>query len=74
MAQLSAQTVANLVAHDDQLTIWADDIIDALADWMSEPESYDDNVACANAAKREIKKIVAAAFELAADRKIKIEI
>lgn len=65
--RLSPQMVARLVCHDDQLEVWADDMIDAVADWL-EIETYDDKVALARAVKREIKQIVEAAFEIAKNK------
>lgn len=65
--RLSPQMVAKLVCHDEQLEIWADDMIDAVSDWL-EIETYDEKLALDRAVKREISQIVEAAFELAKNK------
>lgn len=54
---LSPEMEAKLVCHNDQLEIWADDVIDALADWIA-VETYDDKVSMARAAKKAVRDIV----------------
>jgi hypothetical protein len=57
---------AEEVCHNDQLVVWAEELLYALECWIEAPESYDDVVQCGQAAKEEIKRIVECAFELAA--------
>lgn len=57
---------ADDVCHDDQMEIWADELIEALAlgGHLVEPEIYDDKIALAQVLKDEVRKIVRTAFEL----------
>lgn len=64
MPRLSPKLEADLVCHSDQLTIWGDELVDALANWIA-VETYDDKIALARAAQKEIRDIVQTAFELA---------
>jgi hypothetical protein len=58
-------TLAREVAHEEQLNIWADEMLEAILDWLREEESYDDIVQRAEAVKRELRSIIETAFELA---------
>lgn len=51
------------VCHDDQLVIWADEIMEAIEPWLL-IGSYDDKVLLADALKHEVRAIVSAAFDL----------
>ena len=55
---------AELVCHDEQLMIWANDIVGLLSmeGWLREDLSYDDGIDIHNAIKRELKNVVAMAF------------
>lgn len=53
------------VCHNDQLVIWGEEFLCALECWIAAPETYDDGVQLAQAAKAEIKRIVTTAFQLA---------
>lgn len=63
---LNPASAAELVCHDEQLRIWADDhIIGALAvgGYLRDDLTYDDKVALALDMQREIKSIVESAFD-----------
>lgn len=68
--KFSPEMEAELVCHDDQLQIWADEVIDALADWI-EVEDYDAKVQMSRRAKKTIRDIVQTAFELASENKVR---
>lgn len=55
---------AELVCHDEQLLIWADDLVGYMnmEGWLRDDLSYSDGVELLEAVKREIKKIVGHAF------------
>ena len=55
---------AELVCHDEQLMIWADDLIGLLSmeDWLKDSLSYDDGIDLQKAVMRELKSIIAMAF------------
>lgn len=60
------QQLAEKVRHNEKLVIWGEELLWALECWIVAPESYQDGVECAQAAKAEIRRIVECAFELAA--------
>ncbi|WP_139247696.1 hypothetical protein [Hyphomicrobium sp. CS1GBMeth3] len=60
------QHSAEQVCHDEQLSVWAEELLCELECWIAAPETCDDGVQCAQAVKAEIKRIVTTAFELAA--------
>lgn len=45
---------------DEQIAIWADDIIESIAasGFLKEPESYQDKVSLAHVIRREVRNIV----------------
>ena len=55
---------AELVCHDEQLMIWADDLIGLLSmeDWLKDALSYDDGIDLQKAVMRELKSIITMAF------------
>lgn len=55
---------AELVCHDEQLRIWADDVVGLMSmeGWLKDDLSYGDGVDLVNAIKRELKKVVESAF------------
>lgn len=55
---------AENVCHDEQLVIWAGEIVGALSmgDWLRDDLSYDDGIELQRAVQQEIKSIVEMAF------------
>jgi hypothetical protein len=55
---------AEKVCHEEQLRIWAEEIIGVLniEGWLRDYLSYDDGIDIHNAIQREIKSIVSMAF------------
>jgi hypothetical protein len=55
---------AEKVCHEEQLRIWAEEIIGVLniEGWLRDDLSYDDGIDIHNAIQREIKSIVSMAF------------
>lgn len=61
---LGPARAADLACHDEQLEVWANDVIGYLSmeGWLRDDLSYDDIIDLNEAVKREIKRIVASAF------------
>lgn len=55
---------AATVCHDDQLEVWASEIMEAIEPWLAEFDSYDDKVLLAETLKHEARAIVGSAFDL----------
>ncbi len=55
---------AENVCHDEQLRIWAEEIVGMLSveGWLRDDLSYDDGLEMQHAVQREIKNIVTLAF------------
>jgi len=52
------------VCHDDQLEVWASEIMEAIEPWLTQFDSYDDKVLLAETLKHEVRAIVGSAFDL----------
>jgi hypothetical protein len=62
---LGPAAAAEAVCHDEQLRIWAEEIMGALSigGYIREDMSYDDVIDLGNIVQREIKSIVEMAFD-----------
>ena len=59
---VAVDRLADTVCHDDQLTIWEDEVIFALGHWLVAPESYDDMLAMRRAIRLKVRDLIEAAF------------
>lgn len=61
---VKADQLADLVCHDDQMTIWCDEVLGTLSinGFLRDNMTYDDMVDLRWHIKREIKALVAGAF------------
>lgn len=70
---LSPEAAADAICHDEQLRIWADDIIGMLSveKYLRDDLSYSDAVDLQTVVMREIKSIITMAFDHPEARTIK---
>lgn len=63
--ETTADTDAERVCHKEQLQVWGDELLEALAmgGYLREDMDYADKVDCHRAAQDEIKQIVTSAFD-----------
>lgn len=54
--------------HDEQVEVWADEVADALLEWLNDFACYDDKLAFFAALKREIKCIAESAHAAGMER------
>ncbi len=59
-----AQHAAEIVCHQDQMTVWADEIVGRLAmgGYLRDDFSYDDKLAIHDAVADEVRSIIESAF------------
>lgn len=64
-APVAAPDVVDLVCHEEQLQVWADELVSDLAmgGFLREGMDYSDNVDCHQRVASEIKRIVTSAFD-----------
>ena len=67
VTQGSPQVAAETVCHQLQLTIWAQEIMEAIEPHIAPDSSYGDMVDLSLSIQRELKSFVEAAFSLAAE-------
>ncbi len=62
---LSPAAAADAVCHDEQMVVWASDFAGALSlgGWLREDLDYSDGVDLQEAIKRELRSIIAMAFD-----------
>lgn len=59
---VSRDRLADAVCHDEQMEVWASELLDEFMEWLPPPSDYEDGLAMRAAAKRAVRAIVDGAF------------